>query len=72
MILPTPNPNSSPNPNPSPDPNRNPNPDPNQLDDCLTVWDEVGGAARGSRLLIVADSCYSGKLISRLRDETGK
>jgi hypothetical protein len=38
-----------------------------KLDDCLTVWAEVGGAARGSRLLIVADSCYSGKLISRIR-----
>ena len=38
-----------------------------KLDDCLSVWKELGGAARGSRLLIVADSCYSGKLISRLR-----
>lgn len=48
------------------------------LDDCLRVWEEVrqhtvggGGAvfggSRGARLLIVADSCYSGKLISRLR-----
>lgn len=37
------------------------------LDDCLEVWEEVRGATRGSRLLIVADSCYSGKWISRLR-----
>lgn len=38
------------------------------LDDVLGAWEDVGGASKGSRLLLVADSCYSGKLVSRLRD----
>lgn len=42
------------------------------LDDILNLWEEVGGASQGSRLLLVADSCYSGKLVSRLRDRPAK
>ena len=40
------------------------------LDDILEFWDGVRGAAegaKGARLLVVADSCYSGKLVARLR-----
>ena len=51
--------NPRPNLNPSPDSNPNPTPYPNPSPSLKQ--------ARGSRLLIVADSCYSGKLISRIR-----
>ena len=38
------------------------------LDDILEIWESVRGAAEGAKLLVVADSCYSGKLVARLRN----
>lgn len=38
------------------------------LDDIVEIWECVRGAAKGAKLLVVADSCYSGKLVARLRN----
>jgi hypothetical protein len=38
------------------------------LDDLMHVWDVARGRRRGGKLLLVIDACYSGKLVTKLRN----